>query len=108
MDNLEEQIFRKVQSPKKEPGISRNCDLKTSKTETETRMYRTDSWTYGRRRGWDDLRERHRNMYIIKCETDSQSRLDARDKCSGLVHWDDPERWDGEGVERGFQDGEHM
>ena len=21
--------------------------------------------------------------------------------CSGLVHWDDPEGWDGEGVERG-------
>ena len=24
--------------------------------------------------------------------------------CSGLVHWDDPEGWDGEGV----QDGEHV
>ena len=23
---------------------------------------------YGRRRGWDNLREQHRNMYIIKCE----------------------------------------
>ena len=32
---------------------------------------------YGRRRGWDDLRQQHRNMYIIKCETDRQSRLDA-------------------------------
>ena len=28
--------------------------------------------------------------------------------CSGLVHWDDPEGWDGEGVWRGVQDGEHM
>ena len=28
--------------------------------------------------------------------------------CSGLVHWDDLERWDGEGGERGVQDGEHM
>ena len=27
---------------------------------------------------------------------------------SGLVHWDDPEGWDGEGGERGIQDGEHM
>ena len=27
---------------------------------------------------------------------------------SGLVHWDDPERWDGEGVGREIQDGEHM
>ena len=26
--------------------------------------------------------------------------------CSGLVHWDDPEGWDGEGGGRGVQDGE--
>ena len=37
-----------------------------------------------------------------------QPRLGARDKCSGLVHWEDPEGWDGEGVGRGDQDGEHM
>ena len=28
--------------------------------------------------------------------------------CSGLVHLDDPEGWDGEGGGRGVQDGEHM
>ena len=28
--------------------------------------------------------------------------------CSGLVHWDDPEGWDGEGGGRGLQDGEHV
>ena len=28
--------------------------------------------------------------------------------CSGLVHWDDPEGWYGEGSGRGVQDGEHM
>ena len=27
--------------------------------------------------------------------------------CSGLVHWGDPEGWDGEGGKRGVQDGEH-
>ena len=32
---------------------------------------------YGRRRGWDDLREQHRNMHIIWGETDHQPRLDA-------------------------------
>ena len=32
---------------------------------------------YGRRQGWDDLRKQHQNMYIIKCETDCQPRLDA-------------------------------
>ena len=26
----------------------------------------------------------------------------------GLVHWDDPEGWSGEGGGRGVQDGEHM
>jgi len=28
--------------------------------------------------------------------------------CSGLVHWDDPEGWDGEGGGRGVQDEEYM
>ena len=28
--------------------------------------------------------------------------------CSGLLHWDDPERWDGEGNGRGVHSGEHM
>ena len=28
--------------------------------------------------------------------------------CLGLVHWDDPEGWDGVGGGRGVQDGEHM
>ena len=27
---------------------------------------------------------------------------------SGLVRWDDPEGWDGEGGGRGVQDGEHL
>ncbi len=29
----------------------------------------------------------------------------SRDKCSGLVHWDDPEGWDREGGGRGFRMG---
>ena len=28
--------------------------------------------------------------------------------CLGLVHWDDPEGWYGEGGWRGVQDGEHV
>ena len=31
------------------------------------------------------------SMYIIYSETDHQPRWDAWDKCSGLVHWEDPE-----------------
>ena len=29
-------------------------------------------------------------------------------RCSELVHWDDPEGWEGKGSGRGVQDGEHM
>ena len=29
-------------------------------------------------------------------------------ECLGLVHWDDPEGWYGEGAGREDQDGEHM
>ena len=28
--------------------------------------------------------------------------------CLGLMHWDDPEGWYGEGSGRGVQDGEHV
>ena len=49
-----------------------------------------------------------RNKYTIKGETDHQARLDAWDKSSGLVYWEDPEGWDGEGGGKGDQDGEHM
>ena len=28
--------------------------------------------------------------------------------CLGLVHWDDPEGWNGEGGGRRVKDGEHM
>ena len=48
------------------------------------------------------------NMYVIYGETDHQPRWDALDKCSGLVHWEDPEELGGEGSRRGDQDGEYM
>ena len=60
---------------------------------------------YGRRQGWDVLREQHWNKYTIMGETDHQPWLDA---CSGLVNWEEPEGWDGMGGGRGDRDGEHM
>ena len=29
-------------------------------------------------------------------------------QCSGLVHWNDPEGWDGERSRKGVQNGKHM
>ena len=60
----------------------------------------------GRGRGWDDLGEWHGHMYNIIYETNCQSRFDTGSL--GLVHWDDPEGWYGEGGGRGVQDGEHV
>ena len=45
---------------------------------------------------------------IIKGKTDHQPRLDAWDKCSDLVHWEDPEGSGGEGGGRGDRDVEYM
>ena len=36
------------------------------------------------------------------------SNFFAVSKVLGLVHWDDPEGWNGEGGGRGVRDGEHM
>ena len=47
-------------------------------------------------------------MYIIIREIDHQSSSTHETGCSGLVHWDDPEGWDGEEGGRGVQDGEFM
>ena len=47
-------------------------------------------------------------MYIIYGETDHQPRLDAWDKRSDLVHWEDPEGSGREGGGRGDRDGEYM
>ena len=46
--------------------------------------------------------------FIIWGETDHQPRLDAWDKCSGLVHWEDSEGLGREGDKRGDWDGEYM
>ena len=54
------------------------------------------------------MREQHRNMYIIWGETDHQPSLDALDKCSDLVHWEDPEDSGGERGGRGDWDGEYL
>ena len=62
----------------------------------------------GRRQGWDVSREQHQNMYIVWGETDHGPRLDEWDRCSGLVHWEDPEGSGGGGGERMDRDGEHM
>ena len=63
----------------------------------------------GRRQGWDDLREWHWNMYIILCETDSQSRFNAWDRAfrDGALGWPRGMGWGGR-WERGSGWGTHV
>ena len=61
---------------------------------------------------------RNESFIIIKCEIQILSlTIDYKNAspgsmhdagCLGLVHWDDPEGWYGEGGGRRVQDGEHM
>ena len=63
----------------------------------------------GRRRGWDDLREKHWNKYIIICEIDRQSRFDSWVKVlrAGALGWPWGMGWEGR-WEGGSGWGEHM
>ena len=47
-------------------------------------------------------------MYNIIYERVASPGLMYDTGCLGLVHWDDPEGWYGEGCGRRVQDGEHV
>ena len=71
-------------------------------------MYRTVLWTLWERDGrmiWENGIE----TCIISYKKRIASPGSMQDTGSlGLVHWDDPEGWFGEGGGRGVQDGEHV
>ena len=74
----------------------------------ETQMYRTVFGLCGRGKEWDDLGERHWNMYNIIYETSHQSRFNAwyRMLGAGALGWPRGMVWGGR--REGFQDGEHV
>jgi len=62
----------------------------------------------GRGRGWEDLGEWNETCKI-SCRKRVASPGSMHDAgCLGLVHWDGPEGWYGEGGGRRVRDGEHM
>ena len=78
------------------------------KTAKETQMYRTVFWT---------LWERERGMIwengIKTCIISYKKRIASPGSMQntgslGLVHWDDPDRWYGEGGGMEVQDWEHV
>ena len=71
-------------------------------------MYRTVFWTVGEGEGgmiWENCIE----TCIISCKKQITSLGLMQDtECLGLVHWDDPERWNREGGVTGVQNCELM
>ena len=68
------------------------------KTEKETQMYRTDFWTL-----WEKVRVGWSERIALKqVYYQGWNRSPAQVGCmrQGLVHWEDPEVWDGEGGRR--------
>ena len=66
---------------------------------------------------WDSMGEGEGGMFWENSiETSTLSRVKQvtspgwmhETSSQGLVHWEDPEGWDGEGGRRGDRDGEHM
>ena len=77
-------------------------------TAKETQMYRTVFWILWERTG-GMIWENGIKIRIISYKKRIASPGSMHDTgCLGLVHWDDPEGWYGEGVGRRVQDGEHM
>ena len=80
--------------------------MQDSKRDTDVLNSLLDS--VGKGKGgmiWENGTETCKLSYVKRI-TSTGSMHDTG--CSGLVHWDDPERWDGEGGGRRVQDGEHM
>ena len=79
-------------------------------TAKETLMYRSVLWTLGEGEGeggmiWENGIE-IRIISYMKRDASPGSIHDTG--CLGLMHWDDPEGWYGEGGGRRVRDGEHM
>ena len=80
--------------------------MQDSKRDTDVQNSLLDSVGEGEGRMiWENGIETYKLSYV-KWITSPGSMQDTG--CSGLMHWNDPEGWDGEGSGRGIQDGEHM
>ena len=72
-------------------------------TAKKTQMYRTVFWTLWERvrvGGYGRMALKHKLSYVKPIASPG---LMHDTGCSGLVHWDDPEGWGGEGGGRGFR-----
>ena len=71
-------------------------------------MYTTVFWTLGAGKGGMILENGIETCMLSYVKRITSPGSMHETGCSGLVHWDDPEGWDGEGGGRGVQNGEHV
>ena len=71
-------------------------------------MYKTVFWTLWERERGDLWKNGIEICILSYVKQIANPGLMHDTGCLGVVHWDDPEGWDGEGDERGVQNGEHM
>ena len=69
---------------------------------------KTDFWTLGEGEGGMICENSIETCILSYMKQIASPGLIHKTGCSGLMHWNDPEGWDGEGNGREFQDGEHM
>ena len=62
----------------------------------------------GRGRGWDDWENGTETCIISYMKRIASPSWMHDTGCLGLVHWDNPEGWYGEGGGKGVQDAEHV
>ena len=80
--------------------------MRDSKGDTDVKNSLLDSMGEGKgEMTWENIIETCILSYVKQIASPGSMHETG---CSGLVHWDDPEGWDGEGSGRGVQDGEHM
>ena len=76
-------------------GLKRYTVHSICRAAMEMQTYRTDLWTQGGRRGWDEWREWHGNICMTICKTDSQRELAVWLRSSNPVLCDSLEGWNG-------------
>ena len=80
--------------------------MRDSRRDTDVKNRLLDSMGEGKRGMiWENSIETCILPYVKQIDSPGSMHKTGH---SGLVHWDDPEGWDGEGGGKEGQDGEHM
>ena len=78
--------------------------MRDSKRDTDVKNRLWTLWEKARVGGFERIALKHVSYHMCNRSPVQNSRHETG--CSGPVHWDEPEGWDGEGGARGFRTGD--